>query len=156
VAIVGAGSGNDVAAALRNNAGHVDAVEIDPAIRDVGRFNHPERPYQDSRVHSIINDARNFFRTTEKTYDAIVYGVLDSHIVVSHGSNVRVDSYVYTMEGLREAFDRLKPGGLMSVSFALPNPLMGNKIFRIFLALPHAGPPKAVLTGYDNNRTTTF
>src|SRR5436305_2100639 len=32
VLIVGAGSGNDVAAALQSGVGHVDAVEIDPAI----------------------------------------------------------------------------------------------------------------------------
>jgi len=156
VAIVGAGSGNDIAAALRNKAGHVDAVEIDPAIRDLGLENHPEHPYSDPRVRSIINDARNFFRSTQGSYDAIVYGVLDSHVVVSHGANMRVDSFVYTQEGLKDAFDHLKPGGLISVSFALPNHLMGEKVFRILKTLPDAGLPVAVLTGYDNNNTTTF
>jgi spermidine synthase len=156
VAIVGAGSGNDVAAALRNNAGHVDAVEIDPAIRDLGWENHPEKPYQDRRVHSIINDARNFFRTTDTTYDVIVYGVLDSHIVVSQGANMRVDSFVYTTEGLQDAFGHLKQGGLMSVSFALSDMLMGEKIYRILKSFPGGGPPVAILTGYDANNTTTF
>jgi spermidine synthase len=156
VAIVGAGSGNDVASALRNKAGHVDAVEIDPAIRDLGRENHPEHPYQDARVRSIVNDARNFFRTTNISYDAIVYGVLDSHIVVSHGANMRVDSYVYTKEGLQDAFNHLKDGGLLSVSFALPNALMGEKVFQLLKSLPGAGQPVAILTGYDSNHTTTF
>ena len=36
VLIVGAGGGNDVAGALRNGAGRVTAVEIDPGIRDIG------------------------------------------------------------------------------------------------------------------------
>jgi spermidine synthase len=156
VAIVGAGTGNDIASALRNKAGHVDAVEIDPAIRDLGIENHPEHPYQDLHVHSIINDARNFFRSTHASYDAIVYGVLDSHVVVSHGANMRVDSFVYTQEGLRDAYDHLKTGGLMSVSFALPNHLMGDKVFSILKSLPAAGQPVAILTGYDNNNTTTF
>ena len=156
VAIVGAGSGNDIAAALRNHAGHVDAVEIDPAIRDLGLENHPEHPYADPHVRSIINDARNFFRSTHTSYDAIVYGVLDSHIVVSHGANMRVDSFVYTQEGLKDAFDHVKDGGLLSVSFALPNRLMGEKVFAILKALPDAGAPVAILTGYDNNNTTTF
>ncbi len=35
--IIGAGSGNDVAAALAQGAGHVDAVEIDPVINELGR-----------------------------------------------------------------------------------------------------------------------
>src|SRR5262249_4061696 len=44
VLIVGSGTGNDVAAALRNQSSAVDAVEIDPAILKLGR-RHPEQPY---------------------------------------------------------------------------------------------------------------
>src|SRR3954451_23698487 len=55
VAIVGAGSGNDVAAALRMGASHVDAIEIDPAIADLGKHYHPEHPYDDPRVTLRIN-----------------------------------------------------------------------------------------------------
>lgn len=41
VLVVGAGTGNDVAAALRHGAAHVDAVEIDPTILKLGRTYHP-------------------------------------------------------------------------------------------------------------------
>src|SRR5262249_5796438 len=92
VAIVGAGSGNDVAAALRMGAAHVDAIEIDPAIAFLGKVSHPEHPYGDPRVTLHINDARNFFRTAQGQYDLIIYGVLDSHTALSHASNLRVDS----------------------------------------------------------------
>jgi spermidine synthase len=156
VAIVGAGSGNDVAAALRNGAGAIDAVEIDPVILSLGHDNHPEHPYDNPRVTAHLDDARNFFHTAEKTYDAIVYGVLDAHILLSHASNVRLDSFVYTSEGFKEAFSHLKPGGLMSVSFALPNSLMGKKIYALLKGLPEAGKPVAVLSGYDVKITTTF
>ena len=44
VLVLGAGAGNDVAAALRNGATHVDAVEIDPAIIDIGFKYHPRSP----------------------------------------------------------------------------------------------------------------
>ena len=74
----------------------------------------------------------------------------------SHGNNMRVDSFVYTREGLQDAFDHLKPGGLMSVAFALPSQIMGEKVFQILHAMPGAGAPVAVLTGYDSNNTTTF
>lgn len=156
VAIVGAGSGNDAAAALRLGAAEVYAVEIDPAIRALGAIYHPEHPYQNPRAHIIVNDARTFFRKTDREFDTIVYAVLDSHILLSHGSNVRLDSFVYTQEGLRDAYARLKPGGLMSLSFALPNDVMGHKIYRMLKNLQDSGPPTAVLTGYDNNNTTTF
>ena len=131
IAIVGAGSGNDVAAALRSGARHVDAIEIDPAILFAGQANHPERPYDDPRVRPIVNDARSFFRTTENQFDLIVYGLLDSHTLLSHASSVRLDSFVYTVEGLREARSRLKENGVLSLSFSVLNDDMGTKIYRM-------------------------
>jgi SAM-dependent methyltransferase len=156
VVVVGAGTGNDVAAALRLGAKAVDAVEIDPAIIALGKANHPEHPYDEAQVNVVNDDARTFFRNSDRTYDAIIYGVLDSHILLSHGSNVRLDSFVYTKEGLAEAYSHLRPGGLMSVSFALPNLRMGFKIYSILSELRGAGAPVAVLTGYDTDKTYTF
>jgi spermidine synthase len=131
IAIVGAGSGNDVAAALRSGAQHVDAIEIDPAILLAGKLNHPERPYDDPRVQPIVNDARSFFRTTKNHYDLIVYGLLDSHTLLSQASSVRLDSFVYTVEGLREARSRLKESGVLSLSFSVLNDALGTKIYQM-------------------------
>jgi len=156
VAIVGSGSGNDVATALRKGADHVDAIEIDPAIAFLGTKYHPERPYDDPRVTLSINDARNFFRTADQQYDLIVYGVLDSHTSLSHASSLRVDSYVYTREGIAEAFKLLKPDGVLSISFTLVNDALGFKLSKILRDLPGAGKPLAVRVGYDNARTTAF
>lgn len=156
VAIVGAGSGNDVAAALRMGALNVDAIEIDPAIAYLGKFYHPEHPYDNPRVTLTINDARNFLRTTHQKYDLIIYGVLDSHTAISHASNLRVDSYVYTREGITEAFNLLKPDGVLSVAFALPNESLGFKLSHIMQNMPGAGKPLAVRVGYDSHMTTAF
>jgi SAM-dependent methyltransferase len=156
VAIVGSGSGNDVATALRMGAAHVDAIEIDPAIAFLGTKYHPERPYDDPRVTLSINDARNFFRTANQQYDLIVYGVLDSHTALSHASNLRVDSYVYTREGIAEAFRLLKPDGVLSISFTLVNDALGFKLSKILRDLPGAGKPLAVRVLYDSTQTTAF
>jgi hypothetical protein len=131
VAIVGAGSGNDVAAALRSNAKHVEAIEIDPAIQLAGKANHPERPYDDIRVHPVVNDARSFFRNTNGSFDLIVYGLLDSHTLLSHASSVRLDSFVYTVEGIREARSRLKEDGVLSLSFSVLNDALGTKFYQM-------------------------
>ena len=132
VAIVGAGTGNDVAAALRANSAHVDAIEIDPVILQIGAERHPEKPYEDPRVSVINNDARTFLRGATGQYDLIVYGLLDSHTLLSHGSSVRLDSFVYTVEGLREAKSRLKPDGMISLSFTVLSEALGHKIFLMF------------------------
>ena len=65
VLIIGAGTGNDVAAALRHGVKHVDAVEIDPGILRLGRIAHPEQPYSDPRVHVFVEDARTLFQRHE-------------------------------------------------------------------------------------------
>ena len=118
VLIVGSGTGNDVAAALRAGARHVDAVDIDPAIVEMGRRRHPERPYDDPRVRVIVNDARDAFRRLEpQSYDAVVFGLLDSHTQLA-SSSVRLDNYVFTIESLTAAKRLLKRGGHIIVTAA--------------------------------------
>jgi len=129
--VVGAAVEMNVAAALRSGAQHVDAIEIDPAILLAGKTNHPERPYDDPRVRPIVNDARSFLRTTQSHYDLMVYGLLDSHTLLSQASSVRLDSFVYTVEGLREARSRLTPNGVLSLSFSVLNDALGTKIYQI-------------------------
>lgn len=120
VLIVGAGGGNDVAAALRQGASNIDAVEIDPGIYRFGLSLHPEKPYQDGRVNIIIDDARSFFKKSRKKYDLIVFGLLDAHASNSAYNNMRLDHYVYTLESFREAKALLKEDGIMSLSFDAP------------------------------------
>jgi SAM-dependent methyltransferase/uncharacterized membrane protein len=122
VLIVGAGAGNDAAAALRNGAQQVDAVEIDPVILSVGERLHPERPYSSPRVRKILNDARAFMRQSKEKYDVIVFGLLDSHTQFSNYSNMRIDNYVYTEEAFRQARSLLKPNGIMVVKFEVRAP----------------------------------
>lgn len=151
VAVVGAGTGNDVAAALRAGAGRVDAIEIDPAILLAGKMSHPERPYDDPRTHAINNDARSFLRNSDRKYDLIVYGLLDSHTLLSQGSSVRLDSFVYTVEGLREARARLKPDGVLSLSFAVISDGLGRKIYLMLQQAFDGRPPLCVKAGYDGS-----
>jgi spermidine synthase len=151
VAIVGAGSGNDVAAALRSGAQHVDAIEIDPAILLAGQANHPEKPYDSPRVHAIVNDARSFFRNTKSHYDLIVYGLLDSHTLLSHASSVRLDSFVYTIEGLREARSQLKANGVLSLSFSVLNDDLGTKIYQMMREAFDGKEPICISALYDGS-----
>jgi len=121
VLVVGAGTGNDVAAALRAGAGHVTAVEIDPVILDLGKKLHPEQPYADpSRVTLVNQDARAFFRQDHEHYDLIVFGLLDSHTLFSTASSVRLDNFVYTEQSLVDVRSHLKPDGLLALSFGVP------------------------------------
>ena len=115
VLIIGAGSGNDVAAALAYGATHVDAVEIDPAINAIGRADHPNHPYQDPRVTVHIDDGRSFIRRTNRTYDLIVYALVDSLVLHSGYSSLRLESFLFTQEAFNEISAHLSPNGMFAV-----------------------------------------
>jgi SAM-dependent methyltransferase len=117
VLVVGAGSGNDVAAALRAGARSVHAVEIDPVIVEWGREKHPSRPYASDRVQVTIDDARAFFRRAQGPYDVIWFGLLDSHTTPSAFTNVRLDHFVYTRESFADVRRLLAPHGVVVVYF---------------------------------------
>jgi hypothetical protein len=111
VLIIGAGSGNDVSRALQWGAEHIDAVEIDPLIQRLGARDHPDHPYQDSRVSIHLNDGRNFLRSGDRQYDLIVYALVDSLVLHSSFSNIRLESYLFTRQAFADVRRRLKPGG---------------------------------------------
>ena len=153
VLVVGSGTGNDVAAAVRNGAQQVDAVEIDPAILELGVRLHPERPYQEAGVRAILDDARTHIRYTDKRYDLIVYGLLDSHTLLSGRGGIRLDSYVYTVEGFREARARLNPGGAISLTFSLLHADLGHKLYLMLEEAFDGASPLVYQVGYDGGYT---
>jgi spermidine synthase len=139
VLILGAGSGNDAAGALRNGAGSVTAVEIDPVIIWLGKSFHFERPYEDPRVRIVNDDARAFFAASDESFDLIVFSLLDSH-TTGPMTNSRLDHYVYTMESLRLAKNLLTPHGVMILSFEAYKPYLADRLNTTMTELFGAAP----------------
>ncbi len=155
VLVVGAGTGNDAAAALRNAPeARIDAVEIDPVIARLGRTLHPERPYASPQVDVIIDDARSFLRKDDERYDLIVFGFLDSHRLFSHMSSVRMDNYVYTLENFRQVRERLTADGVVAVTFTIHEKWIADRIFTVMTEA--FGHPPLVYQGDANGWGTTF
>ena len=125
--IVGSGSGNDVAGALRHAPEQVTAVEIDPVILEWGRRYHPEKPYDSPRVTVINDDARSFLATDPNRYDVISFGLLDSHTTTSM-TNARLDHFVYTQEGIERARSRLTDGGVVVMNFFPNRPFIADRM----------------------------
>ncbi|HEY8504574.1 MAG TPA: hypothetical protein VIL46_08320, partial [Gemmataceae bacterium] len=118
VLIIGAGSGNDLSRALAwgTPQTRIDAVEIDPVIQHLGTLDHPDRPYDDPRVTVHNDDGRNFLRRAAErdpgSYDLIEYALVDSLVLHSGYSNLRLESYLFTREAFADVRRCLKPGGL--------------------------------------------
>jgi SAM-dependent methyltransferase len=127
VLILGGGSGNDAAAALRNGSERVDVVEIDPAIVQIGRKLHPEKPYDSPKVNLVVDDARSFLQKTKATYDLVVFATLDSHTVFSSLSSLRLDNFVFTRESVKAAWSKLNPGGGIAINFFAIKPWLSQR-----------------------------
>ena len=128
VLVVGAGSGTDTAIALSRGSQHVDAVEIDPAIQQIGRDLHPNHPYQDPRVTAYENDGRAFLRGTAKRYDLIIFALPDSLTLVSSTANIRLESFLFTEEAFASVRDHLAPGGIFVLYNYYREPWLITKI----------------------------
>ena len=110
VLIVGAGTGDDVANALLKGAKHIDAVEIDPELYQVGKRLNPDHPYQNPRVTVHINDGRAFLEQTHTKYDMILFALPDSLTLVAGQSSLRLESYLFTLQAVEAAKAHLNPG----------------------------------------------
>lgn len=115
VLVIGAGTGTDVALALSRGAQHVDAVEIDPRIQQIGMEKNPNQPYADPRVTTYIDDGRAFLSRTDGEYDLILFALPDSLTLVSGASQLRLESYLFTRESIQEAYDHLSPDGVFAM-----------------------------------------
>jgi hypothetical protein len=115
VLVIGAGGGNDVSVALARGARHVDAVEIDPQIQQIGKDTHPDHPYSDPRVTAHINDGRAFLEQTDRHYDLILLALTDSITLVPGQSSVRLESYLFTKQAIQSARSHLTAHGVFAM-----------------------------------------
>jgi hypothetical protein len=144
--IIGAGSGNDVAVALSQGAQHVDAVEIDPALLQIGRELHPEHPYQNPRVTAHVADGREYLQSTSQRYNLILFALPDSLTALAGQSNLRLEGYLLTEQSVAQARAHLAPGGTFSMYNYYQPFLLARYASTIEQAFGHApcvevGPP---------------
>jgi len=115
VLIIGAGSGSDVAITLAKGAQHVDAVDIDPRIMQIGAERHPDHPYDNPKVTRHVNDGRAFLEATDTKYDLILFALPDSLALVTGASQIRLESFLFTEQALTAAKEHLTPEGAFAM-----------------------------------------
>ena len=119
VLVLGAGSGVDVLQALAAGAAAVDAVELNPQVVDLvqERFaSFSGRPYAQPHVALHIGEARGYLAASRQRYDVIHVALLDAFGASSAGLYALSESYLYTVEALESALQRLAPGGYLSIT----------------------------------------
>lgn len=148
VLVIGAGSGNDVVAALKHGAEHVDAVEIDPVIAELGRRHNPYLAYRDPRVRVVVDDGRAFMTQADGPYDLIVFALTDSLVKLSSLTQLRLENYLFTRESVERAHALLAPGGDLVFYNFYRLPFVAEKIQRL---VEHAtgNPPRILVQERD-------
>jgi spermidine synthase len=119
VLVLGAGAGADVLQALYAGAQSVQAVELNPQVVRLveERFaGFSGSPYSQPGVNLHVGEARGFLSASRERFDVIQLALLDSFGASSAGLYALSESYLYTVEALQTALQRLAPGGYVSIT----------------------------------------
>jgi len=74
---------------------------------------HPDRPYSDPHVEQVNADGRVFLRNTQEKYDLIIFALPDSLTLTSSIASLRLESFLFTQDGLLAARSALSPDGVL-------------------------------------------
>lgn len=115
--IIGPGGGPDVVSALASGSKKVTAVEMNPLMLKFVR-NYGARAgnlYDRPDVDAIVSEGRNFISRTDKKFDVILMGFVDSWASVASGGLSLSENYLYTAEAFRAYYDHLTDDGVLVV-----------------------------------------
>jgi len=115
--IIGPGGGPDVVAALASGARKVTAVEMNPLMLKFVRHYGPRAAnlYDRQDVEAILSEGRNFISRTDKKFDIILLGFVDSWASVASGGLSLSENYLYTAEAFRAYYDHLTDNGILVI-----------------------------------------
>lgn len=117
VLIIGPGGGTDVVAAVCTGAAKVTAVEMNQLIVDAVRgfgakagnlYDHP-------KIDLVMEEGRNYIERTDRRFDVIVLGWVDSWASVASGGLALTENYLYTRDALEAYYDHLSDDGAVAI-----------------------------------------
>lgn len=135
VLVVGLASGVTLGSAERHpEIKTVECVEISPEVIEACAFfsEYNYEPLSDPRLSLVVQDARNFMKMTDHTYD----------VIISEPSNPWMSgaSALFTREFFKSCLSRLEEGGILCQwvqGYAIPTPLLKSVIATFCEVFPH-------------------
>lgn len=121
--IIGSAGGNEILASLHFGSRKVEGVELNPVTIGILRDHYADYTghlldIDNVEVHQA--DGRSFLARSEDTYDLVWYVAPDSYAAnnaASSGAFVLSESYLYTVEMIRQTLEHLTDDGIMVVQF---------------------------------------
>ena len=115
--IIGPGGGSDVLVALASGSKKVTAVELNPLMLQFVRHygaragNLYDRP----DVEIVQSEGRTFISRTDRAFDVILLGFVDSWASVASGGLSLSENYLYTTQAFRGYYDHLTDDGVLAI-----------------------------------------
>jgi hypothetical protein len=115
--VIGPGGGSDVLVALGAGSEKVTAVELNPLmLRFVRHFGaEAGNLYDHPRVETLLSEGRTFVRRTDRRFDVILLGFVDSWAAVASGGLSLSENHLYTVEAFEAYYDRLTDDGMLVI-----------------------------------------
>jgi spermidine synthase len=135
VLVVGAGVGQTARRFLMYEIGHLDCVDLEPAVFEIVREHFESSWVDDPRTRLIREDGRNYLSHTEQRYDVIS---LEAGQIFRPGV-----AAFYTADFYSRAAQKLNPGGLLAQF--VPLPFLTEEQFRGIVRTFRETFPEAVL-----------
>jgi MFS family permease len=119
VAVIGSGGGADVLSSIAFGDRSVTGIEINPGILHLangvygGYTGHLDRL---PNVRFVNDEARSYMTREKRRYDIIQISLIDTWAAESAGAFALSENSLYTTHAWHVFFDRLKAGGVLSVT----------------------------------------
>ena len=132
ILIGGLGMGFTLSSALRN-IGELARVEVAELVSAVVKWNrgvigeHSGHPLKDPRVCVREVDVADIIRAERRAFDAIILDVDNGPDGLTRKSN----DWLYSLDGLVESYEALRPGGLLSVWSAGPEEKFTSRLLKV-------------------------
>jgi hypothetical protein len=153
--VIGPGGGSDVLVALASGSRRVTAVEMNPLMIQFVRHYGAKAGnlYDRPDVDVVLSEGRSFISRTDRRFDVILLGFVDSWASVASGGLSLSENYLYTTQAFRDYYDHLTPDGSLAIlrwSVDIPR-LVANAVAllgaeaasqRIVALLEQAGTPE--------------
>ena len=118
VAVIGVGGGRDILTALGFGASHVTGIEVNRALVDFLKQDFAEFARLDGRDDVVLvhDDGRSWLARTDQRFDLIQMSLIDTFASTSAGAMTLTENGLYTIEFWSTLLERLRTGGVFSVS----------------------------------------
>ena len=115
--VIGPGGGSDAVVALGAGSRKVTVVELNPLMLQFVRHYGPlaGNIYDRPEVEVIQSEGRNFISRTDRKFDVIFLGFVDTWASVASGGLSLSENYLYTTQAIRAYYDHLTDDGVLAI-----------------------------------------